>query len=250
MTILELPDECLRESPISEERSSEIDRRTTTIRVLVVDRHPITRCGLSRIADEQADMESVGECGSIAGAIAAAAALRPAVVTIGGSLSDGDGLDLARELRDRYRDLGIVILTSLGGDDVLFRALDTGVSAFVSKSASAHEILGAIRHSAVAASSFSATGLAQAVRRRSTVAKRPLLSPREAEVLRLLEEGHSVPEVALRLFVSLSTAKTYVARLYEKLGATNRAQALMAAVRLDLVQPMRVVSESSETQAG
>jgi DNA-binding NarL/FixJ family response regulator len=57
-------------------------------------------------------------------------------------------------------------------------------------------------------------------------------------VLRLLEEGRTVPEDADTLFVSMSTAKTYVARLYEKLGATNRAQALMAAVRLELIDPV------------
>jgi DNA-binding NarL/FixJ family response regulator len=87
-------------------------------------------------------------------------------VSIDVTLLDGSGMDLARELRDRYGTLGIVILTSDGDDDVLFRALDTGASAFVSKLAAVSEILGAIRHAAVAASSFSSAGLAQALRRR------------------------------------------------------------------------------------
>jgi DNA-binding NarL/FixJ family response regulator len=60
------------------------------------------------------------------------------------------------------------------------------------------------------------------------------LSPREREVLRLLRDGKSVPEVAATIYVSLSTAKTYVARIYQKLGAANRAQALMTAVELGL----------------
>lgn len=229
------------DSPVPGWNAAGQGSQLAAVRVLIVDGHPVTRCGLWRLTDEQADMESVGECGSIEGAIELAESLRPRVVTIGTMLSDGDGLDLARELRDRYQDLGIVILTARGGDDVLFRALDTGVSAFVSKSASAPEILGAIRHAAVAASSFSAAGLVQALRRRGAVPERPLLSPREQQVLHLLEEGRSVPAVARELFVSLSTAKTYVARLYEKLGATNRAQALMAAVRLDLIDTVGVV---------
>ena len=216
-------------------------RQPPTVRVLIVDCHPITRCGLGRIVDEQPDLLSVGECDSIDEALYLAEILRPDVVTIDTTLSDGDGLDLARDLRDQYHELGIVILTSQGEDDVLFRALDTGVSAFVSKSSSAHEILAAIRHSAVAASSFSASGLVQALRRRNETPKGPVLSQRESQVLRLLEAGRSVPEVAVLLSVSLSTAKTYVARLYEKLGATNRAQALMAAVRLDLLHTPRVV---------
>lgn len=209
--------------------------RQKVTRVLVVDAHPITRWGLGRAVGEQLDLEMAGEAGTAAEALRMVATLRPDVVTVGLSLPDLDGLDLVRRLRDRDDRLGLVVLTSQNEDDVLFRALDTGASAFVSKSASLPEVLGAIRHASVSAASFSAAGLAQAMHRRNErQARRPLLSPRESEVLGLLQEGRSVPEVASALFVSLSTAKTYVSRLYDKLGATNRAQAMMAAVQLEL----------------
>jgi DNA-binding NarL/FixJ family response regulator len=209
---------------------------TGPVRVLIVDAHPLTRCGLVRLADEQPDLSAVGEAGSVAETLRMAAELSPDVITIDTALPDGSGLALARELRDRYADVGIVILTSSGEDDVLFRALDSGASAFVSKSAVVTEVLGAIRHSAVAATSFSATGLAQALRRRNETNERLALSNRERQVLQLLLAGHSVPEIAAKLYLSVSTAKTYVARLYDKLGANNRAQSLMAAVRLGLVE--------------
>jgi DNA-binding NarL/FixJ family response regulator len=202
--------------------------------VLVVDGHPLTRCGLVRLAEQATDLEIVGETGSVSEALALVTSLRPDVVTIDTSLPDGSGLDFARQLRDRYADVGIVILTSNGEDDVLFRALDSGASAFVSKFAAVSEVLSAIRHSAVAATSFSAVGLAQALRRRQSQHVRPALSNRERQVLELLLAGHSVPEISAKLYLSLSTSKTYVARLYDKLGANNRAQALMAAVRLGL----------------
>jgi len=157
-------------------------------------------------------------------------------VTIDVALPDRDGLLLAGELRDRYADLGIVMLASRHEDDVLFRALETGVSAFVSKTAPLEEVLSAIRHAAVAASSFTASGLAMAVARRRTRQDRLVLSPRETEVLRLLHGGLSVPAIAMQMFISQSTTKTYVARLYEKLGAANRAQALMAAMHHGLIQ--------------
>jgi len=129
--------------------------------------------------------------------------------------------------------------------------LDTGASAFVAKTASLPEILGAIRHAAVSASSFSAAGLAQAMSRRTEQqARRPLLSPRESEVLGLLQQGKSVPEVAGAMFVSLSTAKTYVSRLYDKLGATNRAQAMMAAVQLNLANFSVAAAERSQFSFG
>jgi DNA-binding NarL/FixJ family response regulator len=164
------------------------------------------------------------------------AAFRPQVVTIDVSLPDGDGLQLARELRDRYVDLGIVILTSRAQDDVLFLALETGVSAFVPKTAPVEELLAAIRHASVAAASFTAAGLALAVSRRQAARSQLALSARESEVLDLLHSGLSIPALARRMYISQSTAKTYVSRLYEKLGAANRAQALMIALRPGLIQ--------------
>jgi DNA-binding NarL/FixJ family response regulator len=119
---------------------------------------------------------------------------------------------------------------------VLFRALETGVSAFVPKTAPVSELLTAIRHASVAALSFTAAGLAGALSRRRAVRTQMALSAREAEVLDLLHSGLSIPAMALRMYISPSTAKTYVSRLYEKLGAANRAQALMIAYRHGLIQ--------------
>lgn len=206
-----------------------------TIRLAVVESHTLIRYGLRELAAQNQDIEIVAECASAAEAPRKLGAARPDVVTVDVSLPDGDGLRLARELRDRRADLGIVILTSRDEDDVLFRALETGVSAFVAKTAPVEEVLAAIRHSAVAASSFTASGLATALSRRRETADRILLSARETEVLRLLCDGLSVPVIALRMYISYSTAKTYVARVYQKLGAANRAQALMAAVQYGLI---------------
>ncbi len=205
------------------------------IRLVVVDGHTLTRYGFRELVAQQPDMEIVAECGLAADAPAVLAEFRPDVVTVDVTLPDADGLQLARELRDHYRELGIVILTSKGQDDVLFRALETGVSAFVPKTAPVQELLAAIRHAHVAASSFTAAGLALALSRRQAARTSLALSAREAEVLGLLHSGLSIPAIALRMYISPSTAKTYVSRLYEKLGATNRAQALMIALRYGLI---------------
>lgn len=206
------------------------------IRVVVVDGHTLTRFGLTTLAAAYSDLEVVAEAKTAAEAPDIIAATSPNVVTVAVGLPDADGLKLARDLRDRYPTLGIVVLTAQGEDDVLFRALETGASAFVGKTAPVEEIICAIRHAAVAASSFTAAGLALAMARRQSTTARLALSPREREVLALLREGVSIPAIARTLYVSPSTAKTYVSRLYEKLGASNRSQALMAALRNGLIR--------------
>jgi DNA-binding NarL/FixJ family response regulator len=206
-----------------------------TIRVAVVDGHTLTRFGLRQLILQHADIQIVAECGYASEAPGLIATVEPDVVTIDASLPDGDGMRLARDLRDRYSGLGIVMLTSRGEDDLLFRALETGASAFVAKTAPVDEVLAGIRHAAVAASSFTAAGLAVALARRRSNHEALALSPREAEVLCFLRDGLSIPAIAMAMYISQSTAKTYVARLYDKLGAANRAQALMTAMRHGLI---------------
>lgn len=206
-----------------------------TIRTVVIEEHTLVRYGLAQLIEQQPDMELVGEACSGAEAAHLVAAQRPDVVTLALTLPDVDGIALARQLRDRDPELGIVVLTSRGEDDVLFRAMETGASAFVPKTAPTSEVLGAMRHASVAASSFTASGLADAFARQRGAGTRAGLSPRERETLDLLSRGLSVPAIAGQMYVSQSTAKTYVTRLYEKLGASNRAQALMTAVHQGLI---------------
>jgi len=205
-----------------------------SIRIAVIDSHTLTRFGLFVLFTRQPDIKFLADANNSADGRRLVAAQQPDVVTVDAALGAGDGLALARELRDRYPGLGIVVLTS-GDDDVLFRAMETGASAFVAKDAQTSEVLSAVRHASVAASSFTATGLAAAITQRRRVQHEIALSPREHEVLQLLGRGMSVPELARTLYVSPSTAKTYVARIYDKLGASNRTQAITAALRRGLI---------------
>jgi DNA-binding NarL/FixJ family response regulator len=205
------------------------------IRLVVADSHPLTRLGLSALVAAHADVEVVAEATDTAELRRCVTTHAPTVVVLDFGLAGGDALELARELRDRDANLGIVILAAHGEDDVLFRALDHGASAFVDKRAPPTELLCAIRHAAVAARSFTAANLGDALARRQRNEARFALSPRERQVLDLLRDSMSIPSVARTMFVSQSTAKTYVSRLYEKLGASNRAQALMIALRHGLI---------------
>jgi DNA-binding NarL/FixJ family response regulator len=204
------------------------------VRLVAVDPHPLVRWALGEICAARPDLHTAGEAATADEAKALCAAVRPDVVTIDDALPGDDSWRLAAQLRAAYPNLGIVILSGSSSDQTLFRALDVGASAFVSKTAPVPDVVAAIRGAAAAPSSFAAAGLAAALRRRRETSERLTLSPRERQILLLLHDGLSVPAIAAQLYVSLSTAKTYVARLYDKLGARNRAQALMTAVRLGM----------------
>jgi DNA-binding NarL/FixJ family response regulator len=162
---------------------------------------------------------------------------RADVLLVDVSLPDGSGLDLARATREHSATMGIVVLTMHNDDATLLGALDAGASALVLKSAASDEVINAVRRAAVAPDAFSANGLAAAMRRQqAAAAARPHLTPREAEVLQQLAAGGSVAQVARMLFMSESTVKTHIGKVYDKLGAKNRAAAIMAAVRLGLVK--------------
>jgi DNA-binding NarL/FixJ family response regulator len=163
------------------------------IRLVVADGHTLTRIGLSGLVDPHADLEIAAEARDADEARRAVSTHHPDVIVLDFALPGGDGLRLARELRDGDANLGIVVLAAQGEDDVLFRALDHGASAFVDKHAAAREILCAIRHAAVAATSFTAAGLVEALARRQRNETRFALSPRERQVLNLLRDSMSIP---------------------------------------------------------
>ncbi len=205
------------------------------VSVLLVDDHELIRQGLGRAFDRSEDFEVVGEAGSVAEAIRLATELKPGVVIMDVRLPDGNGLDATKKIREMLPETGIVVLTMYAGDDQLFGALESGASAFVPKNAPADDVVAAARHAASSPTAFSAADLANAMRRRLTPSG-PQLSPREKEVLQLLADGLAVAQIARKLYISESTAKTHISKLYEKLGAGNRAQALMTAMRLGLVK--------------
>jgi DNA-binding NarL/FixJ family response regulator len=207
--------------------------------VLLVDDHELIRQGLRRAFERADDFDVVGESGTLADALNKVADLTPDVVIFDVRLPDGNGLDGVRQVRQRFPDLGIVVLTMYAGDEQLFGALESGASAFVPKDASAEEVVAAARHAATSPSAFTAADLADAMKRRMSPTG-PRLSPREKEVLALLADGLGVAQISKRLYISESTTKTHISKLYEKFGAANRAQALMTALRLGLIpQPSR-----------
>jgi DNA-binding NarL/FixJ family response regulator len=203
--------------------------------VLLVDDHELIRQGLARAFERDADMIVVGQAGNVAEGVAAWESLGPDVVVTDLQLPDGHGLDVVRAIRAASDTTGVVVLTMHAGDDQIFAAMEAGASAFVGKDTRATEVVSAAKHAAVAPRTFLCAGLSQAVMRRATTPAPPRLSGREAEVLALLADGLGTGEIASSLYMSESTAKTHITHIYQKLGAANRAQALVTAMRLGLL---------------
>jgi DNA-binding NarL/FixJ family response regulator len=206
--------------------------------VLLVDDHELIRQGLARAFERDEEMTVVGQAGSVAEGLALIRELAPQVVVTDLQLPDGHGLELVRTVRHEHGDgtTGLVVLTMHAGDDQIFAAMEAGASAFVGKDSKAVEVVSAAKHAAVAPRTFLCSGLSDAMMRRATTPAPPKLSGREDEVLRLLADGLGTGEIAGRLFMSESTAKTHITHIYQKLGAANRAQALVIAMRLGMLE--------------
>jgi DNA-binding NarL/FixJ family response regulator len=210
------------------------------ITVLLVDDHELIRSGLAGVFELESDMTIVATAGSVVEALRKFDELQPDVVVADLQLQDGTGLDIVRSIRKVSNTTGLVVLTMHSGDDQIFAAMQAGASGFAGKDAPSSEVVRAARHAAVSPRSFVCTGLVGAMMRRGT-AESTRLSDREHEVLLLLADGLGAAAIGDKLYLSESTAKSHIARIYQKLGATNRAQALVTAMRIGLLSSVRPV---------
>jgi DNA-binding NarL/FixJ family response regulator len=210
----------------------------TPIRVLLVDDHDLIREGLRPAFDRTGgELQVVGEARYYDEAVDALEELSPDVLVTDLRLKStpGEGIRLVEYARRRFPDIGIVVLTMYGDDQHLLAAREAKASAFVAKDQPSRDVVEAARRAAVAPHSFNAPNRDAGRPIRSAAARRPQLTPRELEVLGLVAKGLVIEDIAAVLFISYSTAKTHVQKIYKKLGAVNRTQAVMTAMKLGLL---------------
>jgi DNA-binding NarL/FixJ family response regulator len=205
-----------------------------TIKVLLIDDHELIRNGLGAVIDLEPDMDVVGTSATVAEGLAAYDRLRPDVVVTDLQLQDGTGLDVVRTLRKKSDEVGLIVLTMHSGDEQIFAAMQAGASGFVGKDAPSTEVIKAARHAAVSPKAFVCAGLVGAMMRRAS-GESTALTEREHDVLLLLADGLNAAQIGAKLYLSESTTKSHIARIYQKLGAANRAQALVTAMRIGLL---------------
>lgn len=208
------------------------------ITVLLIDDHELIRNGLGAVIDLEPDLRVIATAGSVAEGIQRYHEVMPDVVVTDLQMQDGTGLDVVRTLRKESDKVGLVVLTMHSGDEQIFAAMQAGASGFVGKDAPSTEVIKAARHAAVSPKAFVCAGLVGAMMRRQS-AESTALTEREHDVLLLLAEGLNAAAIGQKLYLSESTTKSHIARIYQKLGAANRAQALVTAMRIGLLSTVQ-----------
>jgi two-component system NarL family response regulator len=201
------------------------------IRVLIVDNHPIVRRGIQSMLQCQPDMQAVGEAEGGAQAVEMYRLYRPDIVLMDLRMPDMDGAQATAAIRAEFPGARVIMLTAFGGDEEIYGALHAGARAYLMKSASCDEILETIR-------------IVHAGHKRITLKvgeqladrmENPVLTERELSVLRLMVAGRSNKEIGAELFIGVGTVKFHVSHILEKLGAGDRTQAVIAALKHGMV---------------
>ena len=209
---------------------------TQPIRVMVVDDHPLVRAGLSAFLNAYDDLELVGEASSGAETLRLCNISEPDVILMDLLMPDMDGIQTIQEVHREHPKIQIIALTSYGQEELVKKALQAGVISYLFKNISASELAEAIR----AAKVGKPTLAPEATRILINSSMRPVplghdLTQRELEVLTLMVEGLSNPEIASRLAVTRATVKNHISSILSKLGASSRTQAATLALQHHII---------------
>jgi DNA-binding NarL/FixJ family response regulator len=224
-----------------------------TIRLLLADDHTMLRDALRR-AMEGAGFDVVGEAADGEEAVRLAADLEPDVVLMDVSMPVLDGVEATRQIHRDHPDVSVLMLTMHADAEVVTRALSAGAVGYMVKDASMNEVVEAVRLAANGDTALSvelANSMLGEVQRLAGMpapisgTTRPsdpaggsdgVITKREEEVLQLIAEGLSTPEVAARLYISVKTVKNHLASIYAKLDSRDRTQAVVRAVKMGIIR--------------
>ena len=206
--------------------------------VFVADDHPVFREGLIRAVRSRAELEFVGESGDGRETLELIRELEPTVALLDVKMPGLDGTQITHAVQRDKLPTRIVLLSAHAPSDLIYRAIALGASAFISKEASRDEICDTVAAVARGETRLAPEVQADLVNQIQIRSRedRPALSPREREVLVLIADGLSAPDVGRRLHLSPATVKTHLQNLYEKLGVSDRAAAVARAMRLGLLE--------------
>lgn len=212
------------------------------IRILLIDDHSVVRSGLKMLLNSQPDMQVVGEAADGNEGIAKALEAKPDIILMDLSMPHGrDGFSSTAELKKITPEIEVLILTMHDDDEYLFRALKTGASGYILKSAPSDELLTAIRTVHKKEAYLYPTATKRLIEGYLNFAEKGeedtinLLSTREREVLSYVAMGYSNKEIADRLIISVKTVENHKAKIMEKLQFTSRPELVKYAMKKGLI---------------
>jgi two-component system, NarL family, response regulator len=198
-----------------------------SVRLIVIEEHPVMRVGLLSVLNAEPDMTIVGAAADLATALVMIDRWSPDTVLIDPELTGVDGPTAVRFLLERAPGLRIVVLGQHDGDEEIYRILEAGACGFLFKNAPVGEIVVALRSARAGRNCVSPQARARLAERQ----RWPDLTPREREVLTLLAEGRSNATIAAVLDITHGTVKLHVRSILAKLGVEDRSQAALVALR-------------------
>jgi DNA-binding NarL/FixJ family response regulator len=211
-----------------------------SIRLMLADDHRMLREGLRRSMSDQG-FDVVGEARDGDEAVRLAEELEPDVILMDVTMPEMDGVEACRAVRAQVPDTKVVMLTMHADQEVLAAAIRAGACGYLVKDCSTEEIASAVRMAVSGETVLSpqlAASMLDEVRKLDqapTPDEERIVTKREEEVLQLIADGCSTPEVAERLYISQKTVKNHLASIYQKLDARDRTQAVLQAVRMGIV---------------
>lgn len=207
------------------------------IRLLLVDDHQIMRDGLRLTLGREPDLAVVGEAGDAQTALERTASLEPELILLDIGLPDADGVELAREIRQRWPQVRIVLLSAVVDPEHLDQAVEAGVAGYLLKVSATDELVRAIRAVHRGESFFSpevaavlASGY-QRLRESRPTENAPVLTERECQVLKRIADGRNTKEIAAEIDLSIKTVETHRTRIMHKLGLHSIAELTKYAIR-------------------
>jgi two-component system response regulator NreC len=213
------------------------------IRVFVVDDHTLVRQGIVGLLGSQPDIEVVGQAGNAQEALAAIPAASPDVVLMDVAMPGQSGLDATRVIRERFATVQVLIVTIHDREDYLFQALRAGAVGYVLKGAEVHDLLTAVRAAyrgeVYLFPSATKTLVADFLRRSQSGEDRTTydgLTDREREILALIAEGKTSPEIATALFLSPHTVQSHRDHIMAKLDLHSKAALIKYAIAKGLIE--------------
>jgi DNA-binding NarL/FixJ family response regulator len=204
-------------------------------RLLLADDHQMLRQGLRRSMEDEG-FEVVGEASDGAEAVRMACELHPDVVLMDVSMPEIDGVEATRQIRATLEHARVIMLTMHADQDVIRRAINAGASGYLVKDCSIDEVVAVVRQVASGEVALSPTLARSMLNEASRPSTDRILTAREEELLQLIGEGLSTPEVAAALYISTKTVKNHRASIFEKLDARDRTQAVVKAVRMGIIE--------------